>query len=207
MTSLGCLASVVCYCNNNAAVPPCPTDVAVFCYSVVLLGSSLAQVISCRYMDPPPGSLSAWEGLATQACIQLLEVCTSHPNQKKVFTAVVTQHLLLLLSQVVWQTKSVSLPSRQTDTVELGSTAVPTPTTGRQSADQLAAVTKQLLKSVVFHNSSIEGLIELGNSFTSSAHGAQANMTSERGSTPRSYHSQLLQVPLLHVYIAAGLIA
>ncbi|KAL0022263.1 hypothetical protein WJX77_011953 [Trebouxia sp. C0004] len=163
-------------------------------HSIVLLESSLAHVISCRDMAPPPGSLPAWEGLATQACIQLLEVCTSHPNQKKVFTAVVTKHLLLLLSQAVWQTKSVSLPSRQLDTAQLGSTAIPTATTGRQTADQLAAVTKQLLKSVVFHSSSIEGLIELGNSFSSSSHGAHAVLASEMGSTPRSYHSQLLQV-------------
>ena len=177
------------------------------CYSIVLLGSSLAHVISCRHMAPPPGSLSAWEGLATQACIQLLEVCTSHPNQKKVFTAVITKHLLLLLSQAAWQTKSVSTPSRHINTAQLGFTAVPTATTGRQSADQLAAVTKQLLKSVVFHNSSIEGLIELGNSFTSSGHGVQAVLTSERGSTPRSYHSQLLQVQPLHVHTAASLIA
>ena len=164
-------------------------------------------MISCRHMAPPPGSLSAWEGLANQACIQLLQVCTSHPNQKKVFTAVITKHLLLLLSQAVWQTKSVSTPSRHINTAQLGFTAVPTATTGRQSADQLAAVTKQLLKSVVFHNSSIEGLIELGNSFTSSGHGVQAVLTSERGSTPRSYHSQLLQVQPLHVHTAASLIA
>lgn len=164
------------------------------CYSIVLLGSSLAHVISCRHMAPPSGSLPAWEGLATQACIQLLKVCTSHPNQKKVFTAVVIKHLLLLLSQAVWQTKSVSLPSGQRNTAQLGSTAVPTATTGRQSADQLAAVTKQLLKSVAFHNSSLEGLIGLGNSFSSSGNAVQAVLASEKGSTPRSYHSQLLQV-------------
>jgi len=68
-------------------------------------------------------------------------------------------------------------------------------------------VTNHLLLSVVFHNSSIEGLVELGNSFSSGGHGAQAVLTSERGSTPRSYHSQLLQVKLLHVYTTASLVA
>ena len=186
---------------------PVPLMLLLSCYSIVLLGSSLANVISCRHMAPPPGSLPAWEGLATQACIQLLEVCTSHPNQKKVFTAVITKHLLLLLSQAVWQTKSVSMLSKQKGTAQLGSTAVPTATNERQSAAQLAAVTKQLLISVVFHNSSIEGLIELGNSFISSGHGAQPILMCERVSTPRSYHSQLLQVKLVHVHTAASLIA
>lgn len=164
------------------------------CDSIALLGSVLAHVISCRHMAPPPTSLQAWEGLASQACIQLLGVCTSHPNQKKVFTAVVTKQLFLLLSQAIWQEPEASLVPDPGDRSTLAPTEVATVGVGRQSSSQLAAVSRQLLQAVMFHSSSMEGLVELSNSFPSSNNAGPALRTSAKGSIPRSYHSLLLQV-------------
>ncbi len=141
-------------------------------------------------MTPPSESLQAWEGLATQACIQLLEVCTSHPNQKKVFTAVVTKQLLLLLSQAIWRSDNDALMS---DTRHMPVPNVPEGVKndpGRKSADQLATIATQLLRAVVFHSSSLEGLVELGISFSNE----KDSQAADKGTAPHSYHSQLLLV-------------
>lgn len=159
-------------------------------------------------MAPPPASLKAWEGLATQACIQLLEVCTSHPNQKKVYTAVINKPLLLLLSQAIWP------PTQHTDlhhqAKHLGNGNVPT---SDQQAEclsgtvpsiaspygpglQLTAVAQELVRAAVFHSSSIDGIIELGTGFNNSSQEPRgiAAEKAAKVSAPRSYHYQLLQV-------------
>ena len=157
------------------------------CNSVALLGSVLAHVISCRHMGPPPASLQAWEGLATQACIQLLAVCMSQPNQKKVFTAVVTKQLLLQLCQAIWLPDHTvkSLGSKHT-----GLHARPWP-----SGNQLAAAAQQVLHAVIFHSSSMEGLIELGTHFSNSISSTELKgHPANHVAPPRSYHLHLLLV-------------
>lgn len=192
--------------------------VLFWCGSIALATGSLAHVISCRHMAPPPASLKAWEGLATQACIQLLEVCTSHPNQKKVYTAVVNKPLLLLLSQAIWPPTQQTNPHPQAK--HLGNDPTgndpaanknadhkaehpsgTVPTTANMAAPhgpgiQLTAVARELILSVVFHSSSIDGIIELGTSFSNSSHkpGGIAADKAAKVSAPRSYHYQLLQV-------------
>ena len=145
-------------------------------------------------MGPPPASLRAWEGLATQACIQLLEVCTSHPNQKKVYTAVTTKQLLLLLSQAIWQpavpqnaSNSPAQPLHKEPSAAL---------LYGGSAAQLTAAAKELLQAVVFHSGSIEGIIELGSCFSNSSDDASSNAAANasKASAFRSYHFQILQV-------------
>ena len=174
--------------NNNA-------NGALWCGSIALLAGALAHVISCRHMAPPPASLEAWESLATQACIQLLEVCTSHPNQKKVFTAVITKHLLLLLSQAIWPpprhlpqaTPQSRKPPSAADDSDVALTRI--------SGLQLTAAAQQVLRAVIFHSSSIDGVIQLGACFNSSqAPGSAATGNPAEDPAPRSYHFQLLQV-------------
>lgn len=183
-------------------------DLAVWCGSIALLAGALAHVISCRHKAQPPASLEAWEGLATQACIQLLQVCTSHPNQKKVYTAVMTKHLLLLLSQAIWPpphhlpkaTPQSILGSRLTPLHAL-LTAASSSTMAFTSRPgfQLTAAAQNLLRAVLFHSSSYDGLTQLGASFSSSSSSSHApeNLAAANAveaSAPRSYHFQLLQV-------------
>lgn len=150
-------------------------------------------------MAPPPASLEAWEGLATQACLQLLEVCTSHPNQKKVYTAVITRHLLLLLSQAIWP------PSHRPPEVIPQSCNPPSAASksdvapARRSGLQLMAAAQHLLRAVVFHSNSVDGVVQLGACFSSSNEpGSAATGNAAEVSAPRSYHLQLLQVDCAH---------
>ena len=185
------------YWSSWSPVPSLLMLIVLFgCGSIALVAGALAHVISCRHMAPPPASLSAWEGLATQACIQLLEVCTSHPNQKKVFTAVINKDLLLLLSQAIWPAKQQSNLHYQA-THPLGttlSTASMAPPHG--PSVQLTATAQELLRAVVLHSSSIDGVAELGTCFSNSSHepGSVVTDTAANMSAPRSYHFQLLQV-------------
>lgn len=147
-------------------------------------------------MAPPSASLEAWEGVATQACIQLLEVCTSHPNQKKVYTAVINKHLLLLLSQAIWPPHH---PHQQaphpSGTTPISENMAPP----NRSGLQLTAAAQELLRAVVFHSSSIDGIVELAASFSTSSH-EPVSLAAEKAakvSAPRSYHFKLLQVGCL----------
>ena len=166
-------------------------DGAVCCGSIALLAGAVAHVISCRHMDPPSASLQAWEGLATQACLQLLEVCTSHPNQKKVYTAIMTKQLLLLLAQAIWQphqTPRILPAAAQTRTHGVSSRT-------RQSL-RLTAAAKHLLHAVIFHSSNTAGMVELGTCFSDSSNhsGQGAAGTNHKASALRSYQFELLQV-------------
>jgi len=152
MTSLGCLASITCFCNNNGSVPPCPIDVAFFLLQHCVTGKQPSTCDQLPSHGPTIRKPTSMGG----------------PSNSSLHTAAGSLHLT---SQ---SEEGLHCCSHQ--------------------ASASAAVTKQLLKSVVFHNSSLEGLIGLGNSFSSSGNAVQAVLASEKGSTPRSYHSQLLQV-------------
>ena len=169
-------------------------DTVVCCGSIALLTGALAHVISCRHMAPPPASLQAWEGLATQACIQLLEVCTSHPNQKKVYTAVVTKQLLLLLSQAIWQPSIPHNPS--SFSAQPLHTDPSAASLYGGSAAQLTAAAKELLKAVIFHSGSIQGIIDLGTCFSNGSDDPSSAVAANACKTfaLRSYHFQMLQV-------------
>ena len=147
-------------------------------------------------MAPPPASLSAWEGLATQACIQLLEVCISHPNQKKVYTAVINKDLLLLLSQAMWPATQQSNLRYQATQPSATTTSAACMAPSHGPGAQLTATAQELLRAVVFHSSSIDGIVQLGTCFSNSNQepGSVVADKAANVSAPRSYHFQLLQV-------------
>ena len=156
-------------------------------------------MISCRHTTP--ASLNAWEGLATQACIQLLEVCTSHPNQKKVFTAVINKNLLLLLSQAIWPATQQSNLHYQALHPSGMTPSAATMAWPHGPGVQLTATAQELVRAVVFHSSSIDGIVELGTCFSNGSHepGSLVADKAANVSAPRSYHFQLLQVGHLDI--------
>lgn len=139
---------------------------------------------------------AAWQAATAQAVLQLTDIAASHPNQKKVFTAIITKPLLLLIAQAIWPEETS--PQAAADTAEsqqasdISSRGHMTDIRARMHAERrLAILLKQLMHKVIFHPSSTEGLLELGASFGSQL---DAGAQKKSDNAPRSYHFQLLQV-------------
>lgn len=166
------------------------------------MSSVLLHISFPAHPSSPATASSAWHATAAQAALQLTDVAASHPNQKKVFTAIVTKPILLLLAQAIWPDH---VPHMATAPTAQGqhSTAASDSRVSRHSTDgvrpkrhaerRLAVLLKLLLHKVIFHPSNTEGLLELSSSF-GSQHGGRDDM--KKSGVPRSYHFQLLQVRL-----------
>lgn len=141
---------------------------------------------------------AAWGSLAVQAAHQLTGVAASHPNQKKVFSAIITKPMLLTVAQAIWPhhlrstAASDNSPAQKSGAAEESDaskrhshTIMP----GHQAEGPMTVILKQLLHQVIFHPSNLDGLLEL----SSSQPDSQGNKSS---GAPRSYHFQLLQVLL-----------
>lgn len=164
--------------------------------STALVGSMLMHAKYDVTSDTPVASSAAWQAAAAQAVLQLTDIAASHPNQKKVFTAIVTKPMLLLIAQAIWPEEASQKVT--VDTAELhqasDSSSIGHMTDSRtrlHSERRLAVLLKQLMHKVIFHPSSIEGMLELGASFGSQL---DAGAQKKSDNAPRSYHFQLLQV-------------
>ena len=154
-------------------------------------------------------SAAAWASLAVQAAHQLVGVAASHPNQKKVFSAIITKPMLMTVAQAIWPGHTCSTAARDNSPAQKSGGAEESDASKRHSHTTLltyqgegpmTVILKQLLHQVIFHPSNLDGLLEL----SSSQPDSQGNQSS---GTPCSYHFQLLQVMLtsntcfLHVYM------
>ena len=152
---------------------------------------------------------AAWGSLAVQAAHQLIGVAASHPNQKKVFSAIITKPMLSTVAQAIWPGDSCRTAASDNSSAQKSGAAEESDASKRhlhtimprhQAEGPLTVILKQLLHQVIFHPSNLDGLLEL----SSSQPDSQGNKSS---GVPRSYHFQLLQVwltfstCLLFVYV------
>lgn len=155
------------------------------------MSSILVQV---SYAGQSSAALKACQDVAAQAALQLTDVAATHPNQKKVFNAIVTKQMLLAIAEAIWSAESSCSDTANDSAAADKAASLQQPDRVRsqpEAGTHLAVLLKQLLHKVIFHPSNLEGLLELSSSFSSQYSGPSGAKASE---APRSYHFQLLQV-------------